>query len=318
MKETPSDRRDGASLSRAGPAVRDGQRIRARTRRFLNSEAVVTARAPSAGYRLRKFVKRNRGRVIAASLVLVALLAGIVKVQRGVLFTRATVVTSTSTRSPRTERHKAEQSEAKARRVGPSRGQRTRAEAGTDDRRCERFRDAVTNERVEELNATGKVCAASPEGSRDVLQRLARPATEPTMTPRFESLARLAQASYDLGDLTTEIGDQQDALKAYRESLAIHQSWPKRTAVTEYQRSLGNGAQHRRRTEVDRRTGRGAPGPSSRPYADLSKLADAGQGWPISSPVGVQPPQTWQSVIQDMGSYAESGRVAAGPGSLRS
>jgi eukaryotic-like serine/threonine-protein kinase len=45
-------------------------------RRYLNDEP-VEARAPSAGYRLRKFVRRNRGPVLAASLVLLAVLAGI-------------------------------------------------------------------------------------------------------------------------------------------------------------------------------------------------------------------------------------------------
>ena len=44
--------------------------------RYLADE-VVEARPPSTGYRLRKFVRRHKGQVIAASLVLVALLAGI-------------------------------------------------------------------------------------------------------------------------------------------------------------------------------------------------------------------------------------------------
>ena len=44
--------------------------------RFLNHEAVA-AGPPSASYRLRKFVRRNRAQVIAASLVLLAMLAGI-------------------------------------------------------------------------------------------------------------------------------------------------------------------------------------------------------------------------------------------------
>jgi serine/threonine protein kinase len=43
--------------------------------RYLADEP-VEARPPSAGYRLQKFVRRNRGRVLAASLVLVALLVG--------------------------------------------------------------------------------------------------------------------------------------------------------------------------------------------------------------------------------------------------
>src|SRR5215468_903811 len=43
--------------------------------RYLADE-VVEARPPSTGYRLRKFVRRHKGQVIAASLVLFALLAG--------------------------------------------------------------------------------------------------------------------------------------------------------------------------------------------------------------------------------------------------
>ena len=45
--------------------------------RFLNHEP-VSAGPPTAAYRLRKFVRRNRGRVIAASLVLMCLVGGIV------------------------------------------------------------------------------------------------------------------------------------------------------------------------------------------------------------------------------------------------
>ncbi len=45
--------------------------------RYLADE-VVEARPPSRGYSLRKFVKRHKGQVIAASLVLLTLLAGIV------------------------------------------------------------------------------------------------------------------------------------------------------------------------------------------------------------------------------------------------
>jgi serine/threonine protein kinase/tetratricopeptide (TPR) repeat protein len=44
--------------------------------RYLADE-VVEARPPSTGYRMRKFVRRHKGQVIAASLVLLALLAGI-------------------------------------------------------------------------------------------------------------------------------------------------------------------------------------------------------------------------------------------------
>ncbi|MFI5459670.1 MAG: tetratricopeptide repeat protein [Isosphaerales bacterium] len=52
--------------------------------RYLADE-VVEARLPSRGYRLKKFVKRNKGQVIAASLVLITLLAGIVGTTFGMI-----------------------------------------------------------------------------------------------------------------------------------------------------------------------------------------------------------------------------------------
>ena len=54
-----------------------------------------------------------------------------------------------------------------------------------------------------------------------------------------ESLARLAHASFDLGKLTGQIGDKQNALIAYRESLPIFQKLADANpAVTEFQRDL--------------------------------------------------------------------------------
>src|SRR5262249_28574703 len=45
--------------------------------RYLADEPVLAC-PPSAGYRLRKFVRRNRGPVLAASFVVLALVAGVV------------------------------------------------------------------------------------------------------------------------------------------------------------------------------------------------------------------------------------------------
>ena len=53
--------------------------------RYLADEP-VQACPPSAGYRLRKFVRRNKGPVLAASLVLVALLAGIAGTSWGMVW----------------------------------------------------------------------------------------------------------------------------------------------------------------------------------------------------------------------------------------
>jgi serine/threonine protein kinase/tetratricopeptide (TPR) repeat protein len=55
--------------------------------RYLADE-VVEARPPSAAYRLRKFVRRHKGQVIAASLVLLALLAGMAGTTWGLIEAR--------------------------------------------------------------------------------------------------------------------------------------------------------------------------------------------------------------------------------------
>ncbi|MFN9984477.1 MAG: protein kinase domain-containing protein [Pirellula sp.] len=55
--------------------------------RYLADEA-VEARPPSAGYRMQKFVKRNRGQVIAASLVFLALVGGGVGTGIGMVLAR--------------------------------------------------------------------------------------------------------------------------------------------------------------------------------------------------------------------------------------
>jgi serine/threonine protein kinase len=55
--------------------------------RYLADEP-VEARPPSAGYRLHKFLKRNRGPVLAASLVLLALMAGMIGTTWGLIEAR--------------------------------------------------------------------------------------------------------------------------------------------------------------------------------------------------------------------------------------
>jgi WD40 repeat protein len=55
--------------------------------RYLADEP-VEARPPSAGYRARKFIRRNRGRVVAAALVLLALVAGVIGTIAGLIEAR--------------------------------------------------------------------------------------------------------------------------------------------------------------------------------------------------------------------------------------
>ena len=85
--------------------------------RYLADEP-VEARPPSAGYRLSKFLKRNKGPVIAASLVLLALIGGIIGTTWGMLRERATRVGTSERREALAERD-AKDKGARRRNQGP-------------------------------------------------------------------------------------------------------------------------------------------------------------------------------------------------------
>jgi tetratricopeptide (TPR) repeat protein/tRNA A-37 threonylcarbamoyl transferase component Bud32 len=78
--------------------------------RFLKHQPVA-AGPPTAAYRLRKFVRRNRGRVIAASLVLAALLAGIAGTSFGLLRARRALAREAAQRKLAQDKEREAQSE---------------------------------------------------------------------------------------------------------------------------------------------------------------------------------------------------------------
>ena len=70
------------------PPLRDGQRLRHGRAALPGRRAGAGVSAVGAVYRLRKFVRRNRGPVLAATLVLLALVAGIVGTTLGLVDAR--------------------------------------------------------------------------------------------------------------------------------------------------------------------------------------------------------------------------------------
>src|SRR5262249_29188271 len=76
MKALEKDR--SRRYDTANALALDGQR-------YLTDEPVVAC-PPSAGYRLRKFVRRNWGPVVAASVILLCVLAGIIGTSSGLVW----------------------------------------------------------------------------------------------------------------------------------------------------------------------------------------------------------------------------------------
>jgi serine/threonine-protein kinase len=195
---------------------------------WLADEPVAAYREPWPD-RMGRWVRKHQTLATSATAVLftAACAAGLVAAQRSVRardIERKNLDLARANRSLDTERQKAEEREKQA------------VDA------VKRFRDAVIEESQLKNNA-------ELEGLRKRLLkeplaffRSLRERLQADKDTRTESLARLAEASFALGYLTNEIGDKQDALIAYTESLAIRQRLADANpSVSEFQRALAAG-----------------------------------------------------------------------------
>ena len=102
-----------------------------------------------------------------------------------------------------------------------------------------------------------------------------------------DSLARLAAAGYDLGELTDEIGDKEDALRAYEESLAIRERLVRENpSVTQFQSDLART--HSKIGRLQGEIGRQAEAMASLEQAPRDP-GTAGTREPIGHPVPERP-----------------------------
>ena len=184
--------------------------------RFLNDEA-VDACPPNTAYRLKKLLMRNKGTVLSASLVLLALLVG------------TAAVLAVQARANANLRLVNGQLDIANNQLQSSNTlldqQRTRAvereQQAIDAVR--RFGDAVSN------NAELKNSPALESLRKSLLKepldffKALRTSLQNGSDTNSESLARLAAASFDLAKLNELIGDKQDALIGFQESLEIRQ-----------------------------------------------------------------------------------------------
>ncbi|HEV3024681.1 MAG TPA: protein kinase, partial [Pirellulales bacterium] len=98
--------------------------------RYLNDEP-VRAGPPSAGYRLRKFAKRNRGPVLAAAAVLVALVAGVIGTSLGLVRAVQSKLEAVAARQEETRlRRQAEQGQRREAELREQADQGRKREAG--------------------------------------------------------------------------------------------------------------------------------------------------------------------------------------------
>jgi len=181
--------------------------------RYLNDET-VEARPPSAGYRLRKFLHRNRQLAVAGSLMLLVLLAGVIGTTTGMV------------RAQEARQAEAERAEAEAR-------ERRRAEiAEADARRNEAdaidklaFANALTDFlKYDLLGQASSIAQADrkhePRPMLSVREALDRAATG--VGDKFKDRPLLeASIRFTIGSAYRDIGEPVKAIVQLRQAAAI-------------------------------------------------------------------------------------------------
>jgi serine/threonine protein kinase len=163
--------------------------------RYLADEP-VEARPPSTGYRLRKFLRRNKGPVLAAGLVLLVLVGGIVGTTLGMLHA---------------QQRRVEADEARGREAE----QRTKAEQARD--RTRQALDAMTSSITGDSLTTQK--AISDEQKKFLTEVLTYYQEFAGETADDEqSRARTAQAAHRVGTIEYRLGRKAEAAAAFRQA----------------------------------------------------------------------------------------------------
>jgi serine/threonine protein kinase/tetratricopeptide (TPR) repeat protein len=165
--------------------------------RYLADE-VVEARPPSAGYRLKKFVRRHKGRVLAAATVAVALVIGVA----------AVVAVQVRANRGLAAKH-AELAEEQA---------KVQARFDMAIKAIETFHTGISEDMLlknAEFQELRTKLLKEAAGFYTELEKLLAGQTD------FRSRQALAAAYVQLGELTDKIGDKTEALAIQRKALAI-------------------------------------------------------------------------------------------------
>lgn len=195
--------------------------------RYLSNE-VVDARPPSTWYTLQKLVKRNKGQVLAAGLVLLSLLAGIAGTTWGLIRAEQRRVEAVAAQAKEaTQRGIAEANEAKAVLAREQETQQ-RAIAELEKQRAIESRNraldalrATTGEDVEKLIGAKKVLS---QNERAYLEAIAKRWQVFAAGEGTDELSRQISAEGHLrvADLWDQLGRREDALLEYEQAEKIY------------------------------------------------------------------------------------------------
>jgi hypothetical protein len=182
--------------------------------RYLADEAVLAC-PPSAAYRLRKFLRRNRGSVLAAGLILTVLVTGIVGTTIGL--TQAQAAEAEARESAATAQREQQNAERELERA--IKAERQAKEAEEDTRAYSRFL-------VEDVLETARPAGVRGGLGRDVTVRQAIDAAVLKLPETFKDRPRAeAIARHDLGVTYRLLGALQEAEPHLQRAVELRRSW---------------------------------------------------------------------------------------------
>jgi serine/threonine protein kinase len=154
--------------------------------RYLRDEP-VTACPPSAGYRLKKFLCRNKAPVLAAALVVLALLGGIVGTTLGLVHAQNEALAANRAREDETAAHEREK-------AAHAREKDARAQADAARNEAEK-KSAESQERLVRLHATNGLKQVEEGDLLGALPWLAEALKEDRGKPKREEMHRVRLAA---------------------------------------------------------------------------------------------------------------------------
>ncbi len=172
---------------------------------FLADEP-VQAGPPSASYRVKKFLRRNRGPVIAAALVVMALIAGVIGTSIGLV------------QAQQAREAEAKQGELTAAALAKSEENRKLAEKRFDEKRgaLDEMLQSFSDDRLKLLPGSQQIRQVFFEKGLEQYTQILR---ERQDDPAIQ--ARLADSYRELGVLRSEVGVPAEALTALQKAVAL-------------------------------------------------------------------------------------------------
>ncbi len=175
--------------------------------RFANHEP-VSAGPPSSGYRLRKFVRRNRPQVVGACLVLLALVGGVIGTTLGLLEARRQQRIAVAEAK---EKEKARQAEADQRKI---------AVAEAVEKEKARRAEADQRKKAEESARRAKEEAAKALAINEFLTKDLLTQAEPANNAAEDKVTLLEVLDRAAGKVGERFADQPEVALALRRTIA--------------------------------------------------------------------------------------------------